>query len=412
MSQLLHRIELRLAAGDAQPIFATLILYLGASATLLNCLGSSVSVVAETLALFIPLWLCLIYALNRGLSIAVITHLAATMAAIEIAIVAWYSGGIYASVLAYMGILATANYFFIGRRAALIWLLLYFFLHLFMAFGDRWTGVVAPLTEVSLAQSVNALIDNSLVAMALVLVILFFHHSDVQSHIRLAGRQDELGTEAAKLKTLMVARERVFSTLGNEIADPLFAIQQRSENAMARYANAPNVSMVLEHNIRWSMQARRAVDELLDYARLSAGQIAVRMQYLVVRDALRSWIQGWQARPNARERYVLEFDKALPLVVYTDKDLLLQVLDKLIDCATEVSGAGRLAIHAQAQGDQAILIAVATAQAQEQALAQSDRLAWPIAQSAAQLLGATVGIEHGPGPGRRFWLRLPIPVTS
>jgi signal transduction histidine kinase len=425
MSQLVRQIQSRLAGSDTELIFANLILCVGTSATLLNWLTSPSPEVVGAMPFFIPLWLCVIFALNRGLSIQTVTYLASTFSAIEIAIVAWYSGGIYASVLAYMGILATANYFFVGRRSAFFWLLVYFAMHAAMVFSDRWIGLAPPLASVSVAQSLAALVDNVLVAMGLGLVTLFYHNADVQSHLRLERRQEELNKENFKLKSLLSARERFFSAISDEITYPLLAIQQWSENAAARYARAPNALMVLEYNIRSALQSKLAVEALLQYARLSAGQVSANMQYVVLRDELRTMVERLQTQAIASGgQYALDIDKTLPSVVYTDKDLLVQTLEKLIQCVGAAAGSAPVKIHAQAKGDSAIVISVeadiskgtnanipsfapiALAGA-GQTHAHSNGLSWPIAQSAAQLLGATVGAETEPGPGTRYWIRLP-----
>jgi len=264
-----------------------------------------------------------------------------------------------------------------------------------------------------------------LVAMGLVLVTLFYHNADVQSHLRSERRQEDLNKENIKLKNLLSARERVLSTIGDGITPSLLAIRQWSETAAARCAGAPNALMVLEYNICSALQSKLAVDELLQYARLSAGQVSANMQYVVLRDELRILVERLQTQAIASgAQYALDINKTLPSVVYTDKDLLVQTLEKLIQCVGAAAGPGRLKIHAQAQGEEAVIISVVTDRSKGtkantpslapialagsgQTHAHSGGLAWPIAQSTAQLLGATVGTETELGPGIRYWIRLP-----
>jgi signal transduction histidine kinase len=370
-------------------------------------------------------WLVLILALNLGVPQKVIAHMASIIAAIAVLTVSWNSGGIYSSTLAWMAVLIMGNYFVISRGPAVFWLLIYIAAHVAMVFSGPWFGVEPPLSSVSLAQALTALVDSSLVSMALVMVILFYQRSDVQSQRSLELRQEELRNETSKLKSLLSARERFLSAIGGGITPSLLAIQQWSENVASRYARAPNALMVLEYNIRAAMQSKLAVDALLQYARLSAGQVSVHMQYMVLRDELRTLVERLQMQAIASGgQYALELDKALPLVVYTDKDLLVQTLEKLIQCVDTAAGSAPVKIHAQAQGEEAVIISVVADRSKGtrtktpslapialagagQTHAHSDGLAWPIAQSTAQLLGATVGAETEPGQLTRYWIRLP-----
>ena len=247
----------------------------------------------------------------------------------------------------------------------------------------------------------------------------------MQSQRSLELRQEQLHNETSKLKSLLSARERFLSAIGGGITPSLLAIQQWSENAAARHARAPNALMVLEYNLRSTLQSKLALEALLQYARLSAGQVSANMQYVVLRDELRTMVERLQVQPKvSADEYTLELDKALPSVIYTDKDLLVQTLEKLIQCVASAAGPGRLKIHAQTQDEAAIIISVAADISQDakaktpsreplervgtgQIHAHSNDLAWPIAQSTAQLLGATVGAENESGQLVRYWIRLP-----
>ena len=421
MSQLSRMSRLRLAGRNTKLIFANLLLIIAASTSALTALTSPFPVVVGVQQFCIPAWCFLLFALNLGLSEKIISHIGSVIAAVAVLTVSWYSGGIYSSALAWMAVLITGNYFVVSRRAAVAWLLIYVIAHVAMVFSGLWIGVEPPLSSVSLAHGITALVDNSLVLMALGLVIIFYHHSDVQSHLMLKRRQEELGRETAKLKSLLSARKRFLSAISDGISPPLSAIQQWSEDAMVRYAKAPNALMVLEYNIRLALESKLAIDELLEYSRLSAGEVSVRMQSVVLRDELHAFMKVLQTEPIVSGGdYALFLDKALPVVFYTDKDLLVQALVKLIQCAHTASGIRPLLIDVRAQSSVALVISVEPDSARGLADLsssvgrrapdgpdQTPGLAMPIAQSLVQLLGATAGVERTPELGPRFWIRLP-----
>jgi len=424
MLQFFRRIRALITKGNSQLIFSNALLSIAAGTSALTMLTSPSPAVVQVEQLCIFAWFALIFALNLGVPLKVVAHIASIIAAIAVLTVSWYSGGIYSSTLAWMAVLITGNYFVISRGRAVFWLLIYLAAHVAMVFSGRWIGVEPPLSSVPLAQGPTALVDSCLVSMALVMVIIFYHRSDVQSQRSLERRQQELSNETSKLKSLLSARERFLSVIGGGITSSLLTIQTWSENAAARYAKAPNALMVLEFNIRSAVQSKLAVDELVQYARLSAGQISVHMQYMVLRDELRAMVERLQVQPKVSGReYALELGKALPSVIYTDKDLFVQTLEKLIQCAGTAAGSCAVKIHAQAQGEEGIIVAVEAASSKDvkakkptldpfklagtdRTHAHSNGLAWPIAQSTAQLLGATVGTDTELGASTRYWIRL------
>ena len=402
-------------------LFANAVIMIAAGASVLTALTSPSPEVVRVEWLISFAWLALAIALNLGVPEKVIAHIASLISSIAVLTVAWYSGGIYSSTLAWMAVLMTGNYFVVSRRAAVFWLFIYIAAHIAMVFSVQWFGVGPPLTAVSLAQGLTALVDSTLVSMALVLVILFYHYSDLQSQSSLERRQEELGRETAKLKSLLSARERFLSVIGGEITQPLLEIERWSQDAKARYAQTPNSLMVLEYNIRFALQCKHAVDELLQYACLSAGQISAHKHYVVLRDELRILVERLTAQAGAGgAEYALDLDATLPIAIYTDKDLLMQALEKLVQCASANSDRRLLTISVRSQSEEVRIVVACEADRlkslqrkapsiggpQLEGPAHTPGLAWPVAQSLAELLGARVGFEGEHAVGWRYWMRL------
>ena len=421
MSQLFRIIRTKMAGSSAQMLFANAVIMIAAGASVLTALTSPSPEVVRVERLISFAWLALAIALNLEVPEKVIAHIASLISSIAVLTGAWYSGGIYSSTLAWMAVLMTGNYFVVSRRAAVFWLFIYIAAHIAMVFSVQWFGVGPPLTAVSLAQGLTALVDSTLVSMALVLVILFYHYSDLQSQSSLERRQVELGRETAKLKSLLSARERFLSVIGGEITQPLLEIERWSQDAKARYARAPNALMVLEYNIRFALQCKHAVDELLQYACLSAGQISAHKHYVVLRDELRILVERLKAQTGAGgAEYALDLGATLPIAIYTDKDLLMQALEKLVQCASANSDRRLLTISVRSQSEEVRIVVACEADRlkslqrkapsiggpQLEGPAHTPGLAWPVAQSLAELLGARVGFEGEHAVGWRYWMRL------
>jgi len=86
-------------------------------------------------------WSLLLGGFWRGLSLYTTCHFASFLAAGQLFLIAWYSGGVYASCLMWFSVLVVANYFIVGRLAAFIWLLIDVGVHYIQAYAFDWWGV-------------------------------------------------------------------------------------------------------------------------------------------------------------------------------------------------------------------------------------------------------------------------------
>jgi hypothetical protein len=125
---------------DGSRVFGYAALTLAALSAWLAATTTPLPMVQLTSSVTTLLWLLLLVAFYRGLSTVGTCHWGCLISLIENNFTAWYSGGVYSSVLAWMGVLVLASYFVVGRKAAVVWVGISIAVHGLQAFGAQWLG--------------------------------------------------------------------------------------------------------------------------------------------------------------------------------------------------------------------------------------------------------------------------------
>ena len=111
-------------------LFAVLVLCSGLLASLFISMATPVSVVQSLSFVLLFFWALLLGGFWRGLSLYMTCQFASALAAVQLFVIAWFSGGVYASCLMWFSVLIVANYFIVGRVAAF-----------FLAADGRWCSL-------------------------------------------------------------------------------------------------------------------------------------------------------------------------------------------------------------------------------------------------------------------------------
>ena len=418
----------RLSVNNQQQFFAYFALTVAFVAGVITALTSPFPMVVKANIAAALCWASLMVGLYLGLSTKMACLIGTSFASIQLCVVAWYSGGIYSSALAWMAVLVMANYFIVGPRVALGFLAVCIAGHALMVSADWLIGIAPEIQSVSLRESGTSLLDNSLVYIVMTLVTLLYRQSDIRIWKDLRARQLDLQEQRAKLERTMAARDQFIAAINHEVKNPLRAIADMSEALLADAEHPPDVCMVLEHSSSSALQASAAVTDLLDYTRLQSGQLQVRVEPLLLPVELHAAYATLQAQKKSPSvRCALEIDSALLAPLHSDKALLALCLQKLLDNACRFTQSGHITLAAHRSGNDAVILSVEdsgvgmspreqdrlnhTLQDNAPTLRQGQQsagLGLLVAQGVVQLLGGTLGFESAPYRGTRFWIRLPL----
>jgi signal transduction histidine kinase len=169
------------------------------------------------------------------------------------------------------------------------------------------------------------------------------------------------------------------------------------------------------------------VDDLLDTARVEAGQVTVRPAAFTVADLFRA-LQATLRPLRTRERVALVFEEAPGVpALDTDESKVSQVLRNLVSNALKFTERGEVRVSAHPAGDARVEFRVADtgvgipeadlerifedfAQVENsvQRRVKGTGLGLPLSRKLAGLLGGTLTVSSTPGEGSVFSLVLPV----
>jgi signal transduction histidine kinase len=433
MSDSLHWLSIRFARGNNKLLLAYFVLIFAIISAVLTLPTAANPAVITANEICAVLWFSLIIALNRGMSLDMMCHLASIVAAIQLTVVAWYSGGIYSHALTWMAVLVTTNYFVIGRRAAMVWLGVYLAAHIAMAFSDTVLGFSPAVESKSIANVGGALKDQILILLVLTLLMVFYKRSDLAHHHKLIVGQQALEKETEILEQALRARDDFLSIVSADIVNPLRHLAHWSETANTELRNAPNTALVLDYSRRSAQRACLAIDELMEYSRMSSGQMKIQIASMEVREELQKALSQLQSMGHAGNwAYSLHTAANLPDNIQTDPTLFNLALIKLAQCAKEQSETGQILISAKLDDSRDLCISASAIRDQRAvtdpvnsqhlrhssdsstpAEIQNTGVAWAIAQSVAMRLEGESGVQNLADGSSRYWVRIPLePKTS
>lgn len=221
-------------------------------------------------------------------------------------------------------------------------------------------------------------------------------------------------------------KDEFLATLAHELRNPLAPIR----NAIELLKLQPNqVEMARELINRQLQQLTRLVDDLLDVARITHGQIKLRKTPVDLADILRQAAETTRPLTDARKQSLTLNLPQEPVRLDADPVRLTQVVSNLLDNAakyTDKYGVIKLSLARQENEavievqDNGIGIAAAKLESIFDVFAQGDRsinlaheglgLGLTLVRRLLAMHGGSIqAISEGPGQGARFLARLPIP---
>ena len=242
----------------------------------------------------------------------------------------------------------------------------------------------------------------------------------------------------AALAEAMASRARLMRGVSHDLKNPLHAIDGHAQllELELRGPLTPEQRDSIAR-IRRSARALMAlIQDLLELARAEAGQLAVKVDHVVLRDVVRDAVEEHRAAAQAAGLALVHADDGSDTILATDPARVTQVLGNLlsnaikytprggrIEVATEMLGrresdedGARLAIHVVDDGPGI------PADKYEEIFGEFTRLdgvdkpgaglGLSIARRIARLLGGDVTVTGGQDRGARFTLWLPLRPTA
>ncbi len=253
-------------------------------------------------------------------------------------------------------------------------------------------------------------------------------HQDLTDLLDQEERLRKLAEQASE------AKSRLIADVSHEIRTPMTAILAYAENIGDEHTDAAKVGDMARAIRRNGGHLLALLDEVLDDAKLNAGQLGTRIRPTVVRDLCDDVISAFQGRADAASLYLkVDIATSLPAVVSTDEMRLRQILSNLVGNALKFTSTGGVTV--QLRGEDNDLVASVTdtgigieadqvaklfrrfEQADDGTGSTANRfggtgLGLSISKRLAELLGGDISITSTPGEGSTFTLRIPAPACD
>ena len=411
-------------------LFAFLVLCSGLLASLFISIATPVPAVQALSFVLLAFWSLLLGGFWRGLSLYTTCHFASFLAAGQLFLIAWYSGGVYASCLMWFSVLIVANYFIVGRLAAFIWLLIDVGVHYIQAYAFDWWGV-GPVLGLDSQNALASLIDYSFSFVIIIAILLFYHSQYEQAVNDLEKTQGELKNTEQELSQTLQMRESFIGSVSHELRTPMNAIMGFNSLLLSMVRDKPRALMVLDHTRQSADHLLTVINDVLDYTQFKSGQLRARIEPADLYQTIGSAFGLFMPRVENSICYSCDLPPNMPAWAETDSHRLTQVLVNLLGNAIKFTAAGDVQLTVSAlpndwfefrvsdtgigiaeEEQQRLFSSFSQANPSIQARFGGSGLGLMISQRLVHLLGGKLEFKSELGRGSEFWFSLHLPAVE
>ena len=341
--------------------------------------------------------------------------------------VSWWGSGIYSPSLLWRAILPTAAVFFLSQTATMIWLVLIALILMVLSVAGYMRLQASPQMQVDIS-GISMAMHLVLAQVCVMLIHWVYDWQYRQKSSRIAASIQKMKVMQHKLQAMETYKDRFIATVSEDLRLPMNAILGYSDVLAAMAANKPELVHTVEHIRTSTQQLLKMTNNILDHARLNAGQLQLNYKPMSLKRVIQNeWIRG---SVNTEVEFKIVVQQNMPEWLWCDEERFKQIVGILLDNAKKFTSQGHVLLEFGHQNsvlhidirDTGVGIAedikpyiFKRFDKGDEAMQQKFGgigLGLANALALTQLFGGTIGFESTKGQGAHFWVRLPIPNTD
>jgi signal transduction histidine kinase len=356
-----------------------------------------------------------------------LAHVVLVIGTVAACTVSWWGSGIYSPSLLWLAILPTAAVFFLSQTATMIWLVLIALILMVLSVAGYMRLQASPQMQVDIS-GISMAMHLVLAQVCVMLIHWVYDWQYRQKSSRIAASIQKMKVMQHKLQAMETYKDRFIATVSEDLRLPMNAILGYSDVLAAMAANKPELIHTVEHIRTSTQQLLKMTNNILDHARLNAGQLQLNYKPMSLKRVIQNeWIRG---SVNTEVDFKIVVQQNMPEWLWCDEERFKQIVGILLDNAKKFTSQGHVLLEFGHQNsvlhidirDTGVGIAedikpyiFKRFDKGDEAMQQKFGgigLGLANALALTQLFGGTIGFESTKGQGAHFWVRLPIPNTD
>ena len=236
--------------------------------------------------------------------------------------------------------------------------------------------------------------------------------------------------EAARLRELDEMKTRFFTNISHELRTPLTLIISPLEEVL-RQLRQVNLQTHLETALRNSRNLHNLVNEILDLAKMEAGQVPVHRSETPVTDLMRRILYSFQSSAQVKGVELVDAFEATSLNIRTDVPKLEKILNNLLANALRFTPSGGNVVLGGRLSGNTLTVSVTDngpgipetdqnrifdryyqSSNSGQSAGGGTGIGLALCRQLTELLGGNISLTSKPGAGSTFTVQLPVAAVA
>jgi signal transduction histidine kinase/ActR/RegA family two-component response regulator len=372
----------------------------------------------------------LFIALVMGVTYRYVVNLMMVAAITYIVYLAACTGGINSPGMVWMTIAALPSIMMLGRRSALVWVVIFLFVNIALyLLGEM--GYVQEFVRQDNDVMLWTVINKFSVLILLMIATTLVERMHILQVEEVKEKNRALEKTHQQLMRAQSHKDEFIASVGHELRTPMNAILGLNGVLKNQLKHRPEDAEVVDHIRRSTQQLLQVVNDILDFSQLQAGRLLLREEKFALAEMIQKATQPYEELIRAKGLgFSLQLEAIKRTWVCGDGQRLQQIVRNILDNALKFTSSGHIEVRVQKAGTDFLVevedtgIGIAPdrqgeifhrfehADIQTNRLYGGTGLGLSICERLVNLQGGVIGVSSQLGSGSKFWFLLPLKTVK